>query len=124
MGESGEKIYQNMDFKNDIIGKHSVRTRQNERNVIKELYYLISMEYPMTSHPTKRRKNGKSASCLWHIKVWIEANGEIPKGHIIHHINGDKWDYSLENLECLSRRDHALKHSNKKIVPRVLPPSV
>lgn len=74
------------------------------------------MEYPSTTHPTKRKKNGKKVSCPWHIKIWIESNGEIPDGCVIHHINGDKLDYRLENLICVDRRTHALLHSGKRFV--------
>lgn len=71
------------------------------------------MEYMQTSHPTKRRKNGKLCSCPYHIRIWIEQYGEIPKGYIIHHKNGNKYDNRIENLECINRKEHALKHSKK-----------
>jgi hypothetical protein len=45
-----------------------------------------------------------------HRRVWIEHHGEIPKDHCIHHINGNKKDNRIENLECLSRKEHALRH--------------
>lgn len=35
----------------------------------------------------------------------------IPKGYEIHHINGDKQDNSISNLECLSKSDHTKKYS-------------
>jgi hypothetical protein len=73
------------------------------------------MEYEQTTHPTKRRKNGKKASCSWHVKIWIEAFGEIPDNHIIHHINGDKKDNRIENLECVNRSAHANAHVKLKV---------
>ena len=33
-----------------------------------------------------------------HIKVWMESYGAIPKGHVIHHLNGVKSDNRLANL--------------------------
>ena len=35
--------------------------------------------------------------------VWQEAHGEIPKGLLIHFLNGDKGDNRLENLAAVPR---------------------
>ena len=37
-----------------------------------------------------------------HRLVWIEANGPIPKGMHIHHINNNKHDNRLENLRLVT----------------------
>lgn len=50
---------------------------------------------------------------VWRMRamvVWEQANGPIPARSIIHHINRDKLDDSLGNLECLSRADHLAEH--------------
>lgn len=56
-------------------------------------------------------------------RVWIEHHGPIPTGHTIVPRNGDKTDYRIENLECLSKgetvRRLALK-GNKHTVGYVL----
>lgn len=36
-------------------------------------------------------------------EIWQEAHGEIPKGWLIHALNGDKRDYHLENLAAVPR---------------------
>lgn len=41
-----------------------------------------------------------------HIKVWMGANGDIPQGYLIHHINGIKSDNRLVNLSCIPRGQH------------------
>lgn len=46
-----------------------------------------------------------------HRLVWERAYGKIPKGYIIHHINGNSKDNRLENLLCLSHGDHIRLHS-------------
>ena len=35
--------------------------------------------------------------------VWQEAHGPIPKGWLIHHLNGDKGDNRLGNLAAVPR---------------------
>ena len=42
-----------------------------------------------------------------HRLVWEETNGPIPKGYVIHHLNGIKDDNRLENLACLPVAAHS-----------------
>jgi len=76
--------------------------------------YILMAEYEGTMHPYKRKKNGKRMSWLKHLKVWTEANGEIPKGYIIHHIDGDKKNNNISNLKCINRSEHTLIHSKER----------
>ena len=36
-------------------------------------------------------------------EIWQEAHGPIPKGWLIHHLNGDTGDNRLENLAAVPR---------------------
>ena len=45
-----------------------------------------------------------------HVFVWERANGERPKGYHIHHIDGNKGNYELSNLVCVSPGDHQKIH--------------
>ena len=41
-----------------------------------------------------------------HVLVWEQHNGPIPEGYQIHHIDGDKSNNSIENLQLVSALDH------------------
>lgn len=45
-----------------------------------------------------------------HREVWKHHNGEIPDGHLIHHIDGDTSNNDPGNLECISPEEHARRH--------------
>ena len=58
------------------------------------------------------RKDGKH--WLEHRYVWTQANGEIPKGMQIHHINGDTKDNRLTNLRLVTASENnEMKQSSK-----------
>ena len=52
-----------------------------------------------------------------HMILWCEYNGktEVPEGSIVHHRNEDKLDNTKDNLELLSKSEHAATHATKRI---------
>lgn len=49
---------------------------------------------------------GSNAYTSEHKLVWEEANGPMPKGWVVHHLNGIKDDNRLGNLEGMPRHQH------------------
>jgi len=43
--------------------------------------------------------------------LWEQLVGEIPYSYVVRHINGDKFDNRIENLECISRKENMLRNS-------------
>ncbi|MBR0289662.1 MAG: HNH endonuclease [Selenomonadaceae bacterium] len=51
-----------------------------------------------------------------HRDVWSYYHGEIPKEHDIHHVDEDKNNNDVSNLQCLSKSQHRSVH-NKNLTP-------
>ncbi len=67
--------------------------------------------------PGKRYFWGKGGALSLHRAIWAFHNGNIPPGHDVHHKNGDWNDNSVENLECLTPREHASRHPGRGTFP-------
>ena len=51
--------------------------------------------------------------------TWEAANGPIPAGRLVHHRNEDPFDDRLENLQMVTRAEHARIHMEARIRARV-----
>lgn len=49
-----------------------------------------------------------------HRLVWEQHNGAIPHGYIIHHINRNKLDNRIENLACVTYKEHNMLHAKDR----------
>jgi hypothetical protein len=47
-------------------------------------------------------------------EIWRRANGPIPRGYEIHHIDGDRSNNDLSNLLCLSLQEHYDLHFSQE----------
>lgn len=62
-------------------------------------------------YEAKINTNNTRNTLRLHREVWEFYNGKIPENYHIHHIDGNKLNNSIENLELLSPIEHAKKHS-------------
>ena len=66
--------------------------------------------YYLANKPTH---NGKRERL--HVFVWRTHNGEIPDGFHVHHVDEDKGNNEIENLECIPRESHLSLHSKEYV---------
>lgn len=50
---------------------------------------------------------------LMHKYVWEYYNGKIPKGYEVHHIDGDRANNDISNLQLLTREEHKKLHAKQ-----------
>ncbi len=69
-------------------------------------YFIDENGYPRT--------NVGKIKIRYHILKYCEYHNldKIPEGYIVHHINGNKLDYSKENLQMMTKKEHDLYHFN------------
>lgn len=49
-----------------------------------------------------------------HVQIWKDTYGDIPNGYVIHHIDGNPDNNNIDNLECVSQKEHMAKHYSDK----------
>lgn len=50
---------------------------------------------------------------LLHRKVWFDHYGDIPKGHVVHHIDGNWRNNHISNLEVITVKKHLSDHNKE-----------
>ncbi len=64
--------------------------------------------------PTSQGYFTSTKGCIrMHRFVWEYYNDKIPQGLHIHHINGDRTDNKIENLQLVTIKQHRKLHSKK-----------
>lgn len=88
-GLKGIHLNPSTEFKvGEIVGEKHPSWRGGEQNFTKDCVYL----YAGTNKRVRRPK-----------KIYQDANGEIPKGWILYHLDGDRYNDDLDNLIAIPR---------------------
>lgn len=69
-------------------------------------YYRTPSGYWQSSYPRPTK--------LLHVAVWEATNGEVPEGCVIHHVDRDKSNNAIENLQCLTISEHCTLHAREQ----------
>ena len=94
--------------KNIGFGGRKVRGRKTTRYI--EVF--VGKDSWHHKNPDSPKNNG----CVReHIYVMQESLGHrIPTGYVVHHIDGDKWNNSIENLVLMTMKDHNNAHAKSE----------
>lgn len=66
------------------------------------------------------RNGATKLQCRVHRIIWISANGVIPDGYVIDHINNNKQDNRIDNLQVLTPGENSKKAANDGLFPKGL----
>lgn len=81
-------------------------------------YLRVKVREALPGEPTGF--GNKHAWPQLHRKIWREANGEIPAGHIVTFKDGDKTNCAIENLVLMSLADNARRNAMWRRFPQEL----
>jgi|DEB0MinimDraft_12_1074336.scaffolds.fasta_scaffold78270_1 hypothetical protein len=74
---------------------------------------LVYRRYPESNRLSDRQyfqRAGVVGTARLHRDVWSAANGPIPEGNHVHHIDGDTLNNDISNLECVTPEQHRAEH--------------
>jgi hypothetical protein len=54
------------------------------------------------------------------VYVWEQANGKVPEGLVVHHIDHNALNDAIENLELKTRKEHVDEHRKELLEARKL----
>lgn len=108
-----------------VTGMHpnSRRTqfkKGERRGVAAEVYQPIGAEVVRDGYLVRKVNDDLPLQARWkpvHRILWEEHHGPIPSAHIVHFIDGDKSNISIENLELVSRQEWMARNRIENLYP-------
>ena len=89
---------------------------------VPDLVVFEGYKYRLSGNYYRRNVWGSKGPSNLHRAIWSSANGAIPKGYDIHHVDGDTLNNELSNLECICAKQHQREHALKRIADGTIPP--
>ncbi len=78
-----------------------IQTKYGTATLNKKGYLYLTKKTPLKSR-------------LVHVRVWEEHyNKPLPDKCVIHHMNGNKTDNRIQNLQCCTRSNHVKFHAKQ-----------
>jgi len=71
--------------------------------------FFDNKKFTLRNHGYYSLTSGKRT--LMHRYVWEKEKGKIPIGYDIHHIDLDRTNNDIKNLECISKSEHTKLYS-------------
>lgn len=102
---SGKKVRCTPDHKIFIENRGWVEAQ--DIRVGERVVHLVRNRRGAAYSGVKLTTQDKRDFTMEHRLVWEAANGRIPDGYDVHHIDGDTYNNDVDNLECLTHDDHA-----------------
>lgn len=65
---------------------------------------------PRGYYTLRKTINGKRLTAYLHVEIYKRHFGNIPRGWVVHHVDGVKTNNDIDNLEAMSQKDHIRVH--------------
>lgn len=111
-GKFGHRPAWNKGMKGLLLGSGASRFKPSNRPHNEKYDGALSIRWEqVTGRPIIMYRQARRKWIPYSHHVFASYYGEIPKGMIIRHRNGNRLDYRLENLELVTKRQNYLKNS-------------
>ena len=129
ISEAGKKLFEK-GYQHPMLGKHhSINTKQKMQG---KRPNMVPWNKGLTKKDNPNIKGGRISKgpfigkdgymYIWnegklkryHRYLWEQIYGKISKGYDLHHVDGDKLNNNLQNLELLSKSEHTKRHWQEK----------